>query len=207
MFPFSLKDFFSIISSYVWWWWILIVSAYLKVVVNAEKYFVLFIIPGYFFQHLKKYIPLSSSFYSFWWKVSVHAYYCSPMHDVMCLSPTLAISIMFSLCLVSSNLTWDMFVWFLLCLLCLESADLHGAMGFHQIWISFNYRIFKYFSALISLLFLGLHLHICSTTQYWPWLTEACSFFLPSPFLWFTEIFFCSFQFPTNHIQWIFHFG
>lgn len=60
----------------------------------------------------------------------------------------------------------DMLVWFLLCLLCLGFIDFHTCVGFHQICKSFNYHIFKYFSAPTSLLFLGLHLDVCSTTQY-----------------------------------------
>lgn len=104
---------------------------------------------------------------------------------------------MFSLCSVSSNLTWYMLVWFLLYLLCLECVDLHRAVGFYPIWISFNYCIFKYFSTIISLLFLGLHLYICSTTQILPWLTAFCAFFLPSPF----SVVHWSFllQFPISH--------
>lgn len=108
-----------------------------------------------FFQHWKKDTPLSSSLYYFWWKLSVHSYYCSLMYDTMCLPPPPAAFKMFSLCLVFSNLTWclSMVFFFIVLGICRppQVCEIY-CPNFNQIWKSFNYHIVKYFLATISLL-------------------------------------------------------
>lgn len=132
-----------------------------------------------FFQHWKKDTPLSSSLYYFWWKLSVHSYYCSLMYDTMCLPPP-QLLLKCSLYVWFSAIWLDVLVWFSF-LLCLEFVDLHRFVKFIvQILIKFGNlsTIISLNIFLLQYLFsLGFNLHTCSTIQCWQGISEACSFF------------------------------